>query len=73
MMLKMAFFREGICEYELKNNSIYFEIVYCCQIQLDGLIEEPGHGSTGFKKSIPSQVLTKISTLVKVFESLYCV
>ena len=35
----MTFYRECICEHELKNISIYFEIVYFCQIQLAGLIE----------------------------------
>ena len=39
MIIKMTFYREGICEYELKNISIYFVIVYFCHIQLDGLIE----------------------------------
>ena len=32
--------RSESCEYELKNNSIYFEMVFVWQIQLNGLIEE---------------------------------
>ena len=39
-MIKMAFYRERICEYEPQNNSIYLGIVYVCQIQLAWLIEE---------------------------------
>ena len=35
----MTFYRERICEYELKNISIYFGNVYFCQIQPVGLIE----------------------------------
>ena len=36
----MTLYREWICEYELKHISIYFGIVYFCQIQLAGLIEK---------------------------------
>ena len=39
-MIKITFYRERICEYELKTNSICFGIVLFCQIQLAGLIEE---------------------------------
>ena len=35
----MTFYRKLICEYELKNYSIYFGIVFFCQIQLALLIE----------------------------------
>ena len=53
-MIKMAFNREQTCEYELKNNSIYFGTVNFCQVQLVGLIEEHldlgPTGLTGFKK-----------------------
>ena len=39
-MIKNAFYREQIREYELKNNSIYFGIDFFLQIQFAGLIEE---------------------------------
>ena len=35
----MTFYTERLYEYELKNISIYFEIVYFRQNQLAGLIE----------------------------------
>ena len=38
IMIKMTFYREQKCEYELKNNSIYLGIVQV--LQLAWLIEE---------------------------------
>ena len=38
-MIKSAFYRQQICEYELKN-SLILAFFFFCQIQLVGLIEE---------------------------------
>ena len=63
-------FSTGYVRYNLIKwvETVDYRIVYFCQIQLAGLIEEhlPYHQSTDFKKHLPSQVLPKISTLLKV-------
>ena len=61
-MIKMAFYRDKICEYELKNNFILELLTFsntACWAYWRTFPFRPYHRSTGFEKHLPSQVLPK--------------